>query len=243
LSALTLRRGEKFPGLIGLEEKQVFAKHRYFTLVIYFEARKEELKTVMGGGDGYDRGFADKIRGLSHPNIQFGIPLMGDIESLHDGLTGVTGSFRETVAGLRNLALTGQRVEIRVVIVRENYPRLPETAEFIYRNLPFAAHIAFMGLEMTGAAARNSDCVRVEPALYADALLDAVRHLHRRAMAVSIYNLPLCLLPSQLRPFARDSISEWKKGFPEMCRTCRRQPDCPGFFMTSESMPSEVTPL
>lgn len=35
--------------------------------------------------------------------------------------------------------------------------------------------------------------------------------LFNRGVPVSIYNLPLCLIPAHLSHFARQSISDWKK--------------------------------
>ncbi len=40
-----------------------------------------------------------------------------------------------TIEGILNLKRCGVRVEIRVVIHRETYKRLPELARFIARNL------------------------------------------------------------------------------------------------------------
>jgi hypothetical protein len=39
-------------------------------------------------------------------------------------------------------------------------------------------------------------------------------------MRVSVYNLPLCVVPDSVRPFAVRSISDWKNAYPAVCAPC-----------------------
>ena len=73
-------------------------------------------------------------------------------------------------------------------------PRLAQLAEYIYRNLTFAEHIALMGLEHIGYAPRNMHELWIDPYDYQDQLESAVEILSTRGMNVSIYNLQLCVL-------------------------------------------------
>jgi hypothetical protein len=50
-------------------------------------------------------------------------------------------------------------------------------AEFIHKNLPFVAWIAFMGMEYTGYDIKNSKNIWVEPKDYIAHLLNAVKFL------------------------------------------------------------------
>ena len=54
-----------------------------------------------------------------------------------------------------NLKRLGQKVEIRVVLHKQTYRRLPQLAEFLTRNLLFVNHVALMGLEITGFTRAN----------------------------------------------------------------------------------------
>jgi His-Xaa-Ser system radical SAM maturase HxsC len=184
-----------------------------------------------------------QIASVRHPRLTYCVPLHADVARLHDDIAGAGGSFAETVRGLHHLARLQQRVEIRVVILRDNYRRLPSLAEFICRNFPFASHIALMGMETTGLAWSNLDAVWVDPLDYTTELHAAVRHLHQRALDVSLYNLPLCVLPGPLWPFAFDSISDWKKVYLPLCTACSVQPRCPGLFRTSLKHSRGLRPL
>ena len=82
--------------------------------------------------------------------ILLGVPLHADSAGDHDAITQVKGSFEETMLGLYNLGRYDIGIELRVVITKMNYLRLPKLPDFIYRNLPFVEFISLMGLEYTG---------------------------------------------------------------------------------------------
>ena len=123
-------------------------------------------------------------------------------------------------------------------------PRLIHLAEYIYRNLSFASHVAFMGLEVTGFAKPNLNKLWVDPYDYRNEIAAAVEHLAVRGMKVSIYNHQLCLLDRTLWAFARKSISDWKNVYLECCDSCQVRSECGGFFETGLSrVSSHVKPL
>jgi His-Xaa-Ser system radical SAM maturase HxsC len=132
-----------------------------------------------------------------------------------------------------NLGRCGQRIELRVVIHRLNYERLPDLAEFITRNFPFVAHVALMGMEPTGYAKANLDQLWVDPSVYGSLLHEAVRQLDRHHLCVSIYNHQLCTLQPELWRYARQSISDWKDVFLDECGKCSVRGQCCGFFASA----------
>lgn len=167
------------------------------------------------------------------PRTTWAVPLAGDTPERHDEIMGAQGGFDETLEGLAELASLGARVEIRVVLHALSVPRLPQLAGFIYRRLPFVEHVALMGLEPMGYAKGNRDRLWIDPADYVASLAEAVGFLDARGMAVSLYNLPLCVLPSGLWSFARQSISDWKNAYAPECETCAVRNRCAGFFASA----------
>jgi His-Xaa-Ser system radical SAM maturase HxsC len=162
-----------------------------------------------------------------------GIPLYSDIDSEHDYVVQAQGAFEETVIGLHNLARYQIPVELRVVIHRQTYRRLPRLAEFIARNLPFAAQVALMGLEMTGFVNSNLEGLWIDPHDYQQQLVLATEALVAGGMNVMLYNQQLCVLDRQLWPFARKAISDWKNIYLESCNQCDLINDCGGLFKSS----------
>jgi His-Xaa-Ser system radical SAM maturase HxsC len=180
---------------------------------------------------------------IDHPALTYCVSLYSDTDTEHDRVVGVPGSFKQTIRGLHNLALFRQRVEIRIVIFRNNYQRLASMAEFIYRNFPFAVHVAFMGMECTGSPGTNLDQVWIDPTKYALELKAAVLHLNRRAVPVSIYNLPHCLIPREVRRYSRNSISTWKNIYLDQCDACKNRANCGGVFATSIRQSEHIRPF
>ena len=174
--------------------------------------------------------FTARLAEVKHPDFVLGIPLYSDDSTIHDYVVQAQGAFDQTVIGLHQLARYGLRVEIRVVLHAVTVPRLAQLAEYIYRNLTFAEHIALMGLENIGYTPRNMAKLWVDPHDYQDQLEEAVELLSTRGMNVSIYNHQLCVLRRSLWKFARKSISDWKNIYIEECASCGVREHCGGFF-------------
>jgi His-Xaa-Ser system radical SAM maturase HxsC len=177
--------------------------------------------------------FVEQFVAHAHPRLTVCIPLYSDNAPEHDYVVQARGAFDQTIQGLHRLARHDQSVEIRVVLHKLTIPRLQDLAQFIYRNLTFANHIALMGLEITGFTRPNLNKLWIDPYEYQTELHRAVEYLSIRGMNVSIYNHPLCLLPRDLWKFARRSISDWKNVYFEVCENCGVRGQCGGFFMSA----------
>lgn len=204
-------------------------------LIEIVRACKEHLpKTalhILSNGRLFRHGaYAHALATVSHPNLTMGIPLYSDLDLEHDFVVQARGSFDETMIGIQNLGRNDVPVEIRVVIHRLTIGRLTQLAEFIYRNLTFASHVALMGLELTGFAVANLKELWIDPWDYRDELRDATLFLASRGVPVSIYNHQLCTVPEVVWPYCRQSISDWKNEYLPECAQCVVKEQCGGFF-------------
>jgi His-Xaa-Ser system radical SAM maturase HxsC len=187
------------------------------------------LHVLTNGRRFADTAFTAQFRGR-HPKTTWAVPLYGDTAALHDYVVQAKEGFAETVRGLYALHRAGQSIEIRIVLQKPTAERLPAIAEFILRSFPFVDHIALMGLEPTGFARANREALWIDPADYTEQLSVAIDTLHGAGLRVSIYNLPLCVLPVELWPFSRQSISDWKQHHLPLCASCSVKDRCGGFF-------------
>jgi His-Xaa-Ser system radical SAM maturase HxsC len=178
-----------------------------------------------------DARLADRL--CIHDRVLWAIPLYADTAARHDYVVQAAGAFEETILGLYNLAERGAAIELRVVLHAQTIGRLKALSEFIWRSLPFVAHVAFMGLEPMGFARQNRSLLQIDPLDYREALEDAAWYLHDRGIATSIYNTPLCLLPRRMWPLARRSISDWKNVYAPDCAPCQVRDRCSGFFKSA----------
>lgn len=175
---------------------------------------------------------------INHPRLMVGIPLYSDIDSLHDYVVQAKGAFFETISGIHNLGKHKQKIEIRVVIHKQTYERLPELARFIYKNMPFVDHIALMGMEIVGYVKANYEALWIDPYDYQDKLFEATQYLAKNNMNVSIYNHQLCVLDRRLWKFAKSSISDWKNAYSDECEKCDVLGICGGFFQWNPTVRS-----
>jgi His-Xaa-Ser system radical SAM maturase HxsC len=185
------------------------------------------------------RSVAKRVAETRHPQLTLGIPLYSDHCVVHDYVVQARGAFDQTVVGLHNLARFKQKVEIRVVVHKQTFARLPQLAQFIYRNCPFAEHVAIMGLELMGYTKTNLKQLWIDPVDYQSQLEEAVRFLAAVGMNVSIYNHQLCVLPRSLWPYSKKSISDFKNIYLDECQRCSVVDECGGLFRSAEKIHSK----
>ena len=190
-----------------------------------------------------DEGFVRDFATAADGHAMVGIPLHADSPLLHDQIAGVEGAYNETMLGLYNLAAYDIDIELRIVVNKMNYRRLPKMASFISKNLAFVSCVAFMAMEDIGYTIKNREKIWIEPLEYVSELGKATIYLTQMEFDVSLFNLPLCLLPCSLHPFARKSISDWKKYFVTFCEQCVQKSECCGLFSTSQNTFHGLTPF
>jgi len=233
-------KGAKELGITGGEP--TLLGERFFTLVRVIKSNlpNTSLHILSNGRNFSDPKLALQLAKINHPDLMLGIPLYSDVSHIHDFVVQADGAFDETIRGILNLKRHLQKVEIRVVIHKQTYERLPQLAEFIGRNLQFIDHVALMGLEITGFTRANLDELWIDPIDYSDQLSEATRILSRYGVRVSIYNLQRCLIPRSQWKYAVKSISDWKNKYYEECNGCAEKNNCGGFFASSDIKRSKM---
>lgn len=203
------------------------------------ELPETDLHCLTNGRSFAWKHIADRLGSLAVDRLMLGIPLYSDDYQQHDYIVQAKGAFNQTMQGLYHLAANNQRIEIRIVLQKQSIPRLVKLARYIYRNLPFVEHVAFMGLEHQGYTPYNIDTLWIDPAYYMNELTEAVEFLSGKDINVSIYNSQLCLLPERLWEYSCKSISDWKNIYVEECANCSLLEDCGGLFASGEKKHSE----
>jgi len=182
---------------------------------------------------------------LKQDQSTFCITLYGDTPSLHDAHTQVPGSFARVNAALHHLASFDYSIELRYLVTKLNYDRLPSWIEYAYDNFPFIDHISIMGMEISGYACQHAEQLYLSPSSSIPFLRQSIQKAVVRDIPVFIYNHQVCLLPKELWKFTVSSISDWKRGYHEKCTHCDIIGYCGGFFTTShpEFVESQVFPI
>lgn len=210
---------------------------RLFDLIAHIRKRlpNTHIQILSNGRQFANGSYAEKLAQVSEGMVIVGVPFHSDSPIIHDRIAGAKNAYNQTLLGLYNLAANDIDIELRIVLTKQNYQRLPQMARFISKNLAFVSTVAFMAMEDIGYTIKNRDLIWIEPLDYMPQLQKAVQYLAQLEFDVSLFNLPLCLLPESLRPFAKQSISDWKNKYLSICDTCSIKSSCCGLFSTSHS--------
>ncbi len=173
---------------------------------------------------------AENLALIDNKRLMLGVPVYADYYQVHDYIVQAKNAFNQTIVGLHNLYKYNQRIEVRVVLHKLTVPRLTKLSQYIYKNLPFVEHVAFMGLEYIGYTPHNIEKLWIDPFDYNNELIESVEFLAGKGMRVSIYNSQLCVMPERLWRFSRKSISDWKNDYLPECQSCKKLGDCGGLF-------------
>lgn len=204
----------------------------FFSLMeqLKVELPNTEIHVLTNGRSFAWNHMAEKLGQINNRRLMLGIPVYSDYYQVHDYIVQAENAFYQTILGLHNLSRYDQRLEVRIVLHKQSIPRLTKLARYIYKNLPFVEHVAFMGLEYIGYTPKNIDKLWIDPYDYQEELSEAVEYLASQGMHVSIYNTPLCVLPERVWKYARKSISDWKNDYLPECKNCTKLNDCGGLF-------------
>ena len=171
-------------------------------------------------------------RGIIKPTL-FGIPVHGSNSTSHDAVTGVKGSWDQTISGLLNLSFVGASIEIRVIVTRQVLPELVGLVKLLKATLGSKGYfLALMRMERVGWAKSHADALKPDPLSEMRVLAEAAELASMNQQDLRIYNYPLCLLPEELHAVAMPSISDWKNHFPAGCGGCSERQNCSGFFIS-----------
>ena len=227
-------RGAPFIGFTGGEP--TLLDKRFINIIRKLNGRLPETSAlVLSNGRKFsDPDFTAELASIGHRDLTLAIPLYSDVPAIHDYIVQSKGAFDETIRGILRLKEKKQKVQIRLVIHKQTFDRLPQFAEFIYRNLAFVDHVALMGLEITGFTKANLKDLWIDPIDYSAELEAAAGYLDRMGMNISIFNHQLCTIPKNIWHLNVKSISDWKNSYEPQCSDCSVIGECGGFFSTSK---------
>lgn len=225
-------------GITGGEPTLVGDNLFKYIRVIQKQMPNVSLNILSNGVRFAQREYAAKLAACKCIDLQIDIPLFSDIPSIHNYIVGAN-TFYKTIEGLYNLAMYKQKIGIRVVIHKLTYQRLPQLAEYIYRNFPFVTQVAFLQMETIGLAEGNIDELWIDPYEYNSQLEEAIDILDNRGIKPLIYNAQLCVLPEKIRGFAANAISDWKDTYLSECYSCRLKDNCGGLFASNQKYHSK----
>lgn len=163
-------------------------------------------------------------------NILWGIPLYSHLPTIHDEIVGKTGAYEKLLNNLNILFRAGVQIELRTVVMQQNYSSLHALADFIVKHLSMCSIWAIMQLENIGYARMNWEHIFIDTSLDFASLNNALSIARIGKINAALYNFPTCTVPVEWRMLCCKSISDWKQTYLVECESCTQASQCCGFF-------------
>ena len=184
---------------------------------------------VLSNGQHLDAADQPALRELSD-RVMWGIPLYAPTAAVHDAVVAKPGAFGRVLDSLDLLIGCGAPVELRTVVLQQNFRELPRLAEYLATHFFGISHWAIMQLERFGYGRLNWSACFVDTSTTFSRIASAVSICDVRGLPVVLYNFPLCTVPDAYRSACAPSISDWKRKYLAPCATCALKSSCGGVF-------------
>ncbi len=222
----------------------------FFEVLEYTRNKYEDLLifVVSNGRMFSNEKFVERTTRILSPEgkNRFGIALFGHEPKLHDMITRAKGSFRQTVNGIKNLLSRGYEVELRIIINKLNYDKLPEIAGWINKNLKGVFRVVFIHMKYTGNALKNIEDIKVKLEESNPYAVKAAEILEENDFNVRMFHFPLCTIPEKHWDKAKGVTKQKEElKFSEKCEKCDVKEECPMIWATYYNLfgDDEITPV
>ena len=130
---------------------------------------------------------------ISNKNhFSFRVSIHSDTALLHDGITRTSGSFYQTIEGLKNLKALGQEVITNTVISKANYRFLPRIAEFLIKN--GADELEFSLIHAADGVYKNNGNIMLSLKEAGPHIKDLIALANKGNVRLRVENIPYCYL-------------------------------------------------
>lgn len=203
----------------------------FFELLYYI--RKNSLNipiTLLTNGRKFsNKKFLNKFISIARQPFKIAIALHSSKKELFEKITGVKGSFNQTVKALDNLkgSFKGE-IEIRIVLHKLNIYNLREILDFIAERWGYGIKIVIIHYEIEGMSEINIKNLDLSLSESAKEILKSLKSLKK--FHFNLYHYPLCVLDKKLRPYAMITLPKEDRVYTKICGDCKMKAKCLGLM-------------
>lgn len=218
-------------GVLGISggEPTLYKSELLQFLMDCLELNESLQFNVLTNAQHFDESDVESLAKLNK-NVLWGVPLYSDRPSEHNAIVGKDSAFDNVLKSFNYLLKSGSRVELRTVLLKQNYHSFSKLSKFIARYFTWIEKWAVMKLEPIGYARIAWPTKFVDTTLSPENLEQAILLADASGINTELYNFPLCAVPENLRRYCVRSISDWKQKYLPVCDTCPAKTVCSGFF-------------
>jgi len=228
----TIKEREPSPKEITLTGGEPFLNPKIFNLLKKLEASYPEtpINILSNGRVFYYDKYCEELKKHLNKNIKIAISLLGPNPKIHDSITKARGSFNQTVKGVQNLIKRKIPVELRVIILKQNFEKLEDITQFIIKNLRGVEYVVFIFVDLISNAQKNKEQVAVSYSEALPRLSNSMSLLKEKGIDFRIYHFPLCIVPYEFWENSWISVEKSKIIKPKSCSKCQYSKYCVGIL-------------
>lgn len=173
--------------------------HPDFLKILEFIVREGFHVTILSNSSRcVDKRFVMALKEIiSQSKVDIVTAIHSSTPSIHDKITGVSGSLLETLEGLDNLVATDIPVTIKHIFHKMSIKTLLDTFQYLEKHYPPQVEFQFCTMDYSGQAAKNKEKLyltipEIQP--YIEAVLDYLENNMVKPRRISFIETPLCLV-------------------------------------------------
>ncbi|MEA3430466.1 MAG: radical SAM protein [Nanoarchaeota archaeon] len=202
-----------------------------FEIVEYIHkvSPKSEIKLITNGRMMFYKKYVKKITKSSIFKI---ITEIHGSETIHDRITQVKGSFRQTLNGIKNSLNYNINVEVRIILHKLNYKEIPKIFEIFEKEIPTINNVVIFPADITGNAKKKIDILSVK---YNEMIniINIIIEKYSDKFNIKIYHIPPCLFQEKQYKFLKNLSTNPKRiTFTNKCEHCKLKYNCSGIWKT-----------
>ena len=223
-STLSKDSNAPFFGITG-GEPTLYPKQLHSVMKFIQDNSSAEIKLITNARMFYYSKFCEIFKDINPKRVVLITEIHGP-KDLHEKITGVKGSFKQTVEGIKNIKkILGWFVEQRLVLHRLNFQKTEEIVQ-IGHNLGVTKFVIFP-IDIVGNAARNRRELMITYSELIPNVLSTIDYCREHALNVVLLHIPKCVLPSTYWKFAAgESVVEKRLDLLDSCKNCILQDSC-----------------
>jgi len=172
---------------------------------------------------------------LKIKNLRLCVVVHSYEEQTHDAITRVSGSFKQTIKGLENIFKhkdDTQMVELRVVLLKQNYKQLNNICKMLYEKFPTVERIAIIFPEYEGYAKKNFNLIKTTFSDVKKYVEEATKNWGKKFISYRLYHFPLCSVSHDYWSYLLRSLppDHHETFFMDRCERCYYKDCCLGVY-------------
>ncbi len=168
-------------------------------------------------------------------NIRLHIVVHSADKKVHEAITRSPGSFEQTVKGVENIFKyrnASHAVELRIVLLRQNYEGVNELYKFLYEKFPGVERVSTIFPEYEGRAEKNFNRIKITFPEVKPYVEKSIERWGSKFKNFYLYHFPLCVIDPKYWSHVIRSLppDHHETFFMEKCDSCFYKDSCLGVY-------------